>query len=166
MQTIAGGRDFKFREGRATIVLPGGATLLIANAMFAPSASRSLISFKDLRANGIHTMTIVKNNKKALLLQQETEVLTTTYAGCGGLYELPIRSGGQSHKMSLASEPTKPQSSKRHAGPLPLPEKVELWHNRMSHPGTIMFRRTIPILSGHKVCQGNANKIGVCFACA
>ena len=68
MQTIAGGRDFKFREGRATIVLPGGATLLIANAMFAPSASRSLISFKDLRANGIHTTTIVKNNKEALLL--------------------------------------------------------------------------------------------------
>ena len=27
MQTIAGGRDFKFCEGQATIVLPGGATL-------------------------------------------------------------------------------------------------------------------------------------------
>ena len=110
MQTIAGGRDFKFREGRATIVLPGGATLLIANAIFAPSASQSLISFKDLRANDIHTMTIVKNNKEALLLQRETEVLATAYAGCGGLYELPIRSGGQPHKVSLASEPTKPQS--------------------------------------------------------
>ena len=166
MQTIAGGRDFKFREGRATIVLPGGATLLIANAMFAPSASRSLISFKDLRANGIHTTTIVKNNKEALLLQRETEVLATAYAGCGGLYELPIRSGGQPHKVSLASEPTKPQSSKRPAGPLPLPEKVGLWHNRMSHPGTTMFRRMIPILSGHEVCQGDANKTGVCTACA
>ena len=139
MQTIAEGRDFKFREGRATIVLLGGATLLITNAMFAPSASRSLISFKDLRANDIHTMTIVKNNKEALLLQRETEVLATTYAGCGGLYELPIQSGGQSHKVSLASESTKPQSSKRPAGPLPLPEKVGLWHNRMGHPGTTMF---------------------------
>ena len=166
MQTIAGGRDFKFHKGRATIVLPGGATLLIANAMFAPSASRSLISFKDLRANGIHTTTIVKNNKEALLLQRETEVLATAYAGCGGLYELPIRSGGQPHKVSLASEPTKPQSSKRPAGPLPLPEKVGLWHNRIGHPGTTMFRRMIPILSGHEVCQGDANKIGVCTACA
>ena len=139
MQTIAGGRDFKFRKGRATIVLPGGATLLIANAMFAPSASRSLISFKDLRANGIHTMTIVKNNKEALLLQRATEVLATAYTGCGGLYELLIQSGGQPHKVSLASEPTKPQSSKRPMGPLPLPEKIKLWHNRMGHPGTTMF---------------------------
>ena len=166
MQTIAGRRDFEFREGWTTIVLPGGATLLIANAMFAPSASQSLISFKDLRANDIHTMTIVKNNKEALLLQQETEVLATTYAGCGGLNELPIQSGGQPHKISLASEPTKPQSSKRPAGPLPLPEKVGLWHIRMDHLGTTMFQRMIPILSGHEVCQGDANKTGVCTACA
>ena len=101
MQTIAGGRDFIFREGRALIVLLEGATLLIANAMFAPSASRSLISFKDLRANGIHTLTIVKNNKEALLLQRETEVLTTAYVGCGGLYELPIRSGGNPTRYHL-----------------------------------------------------------------
>ena len=71
-------------------------------------------------------MTIVKKNKEALLLQRETEVLATAYAGCGGLYELPIRSGGQPHKVSLASEPTKPQSLKRPASPLPLPEKVRL----------------------------------------
>ena len=162
MQTIAGGRDFKFCEGQATIVLPGGATLLIANAMFAPSASRSLISFKDMQANDIHTTTIVKINKEALLLQRETEVLTTAYAGCGGLYEFPIRSGGQPHKVSLA----KPQSSKRPVGPLPLPEKVGLWHSRMDHPGTTMFQRMIPILSGHEVCQGDANKTGMCTACA
>ena len=101
MQTIAEGRDFKFREGHATIVLPGGATLLIANAMFAPEASESLISFKDLRANDIHTTMIVKNNKEALLLQRETEVLATAYAGCGGLYELPIRSGNNPTRYHL-----------------------------------------------------------------
>ena len=167
MQTIAGGRDFKFREGRATIVLPGGATLLIANAMFAPNANRSLISFKDLRANSIHTTTVVKNNKEALLLQRETEVFATAYAGCGGLYELPIKSRGQLHKVSLASDPTKPQieNPKRPAGPLLLLEKARLWHSRMGHPGTTMFRRMIPILLGHEVCQGDANKTGVCTAC-
>ena len=106
MQTIARGRDFKFREGRTTIVLPGGATLQINNAMYAPTASRSLISFKDLRANDIHTTTFVKNNREALELQRETEVLATAYAGCGGLYELPIGSGGQPHKVSLASDLT------------------------------------------------------------
>ena len=69
MHTIAGGRDFKYREGRATIVLPGGATLQINNAMYAPDAHRSLISFKDLRANSIHTTTSVINQKEALVLQ-------------------------------------------------------------------------------------------------
>ena len=107
----------------------------------------------------------MKNNKEALVLQRETEVLATAYAGCGGLYELHIQSGGQPHKVSLASEPTKPQSSKRPGGPLPLLEKVGLWHSRMDHPGTTMFRRMILILSGHEVCQENANKIGVCTAC-
>ena len=111
-------------------------------------------------------MTIVKNNKEALLLQRETEVLATAYAGCGGLYELPIQSEGQPHKVSLVSEPTKPQSSKRPASPLPLPEKVGLWHNRMDHLGTTMFRRMIPILSGHEICQGDANKTDVCTVCA
>jgi hypothetical protein len=33
MLTIAGRRDFKFREGQAKIVLPGGATLLIERAI-------------------------------------------------------------------------------------------------------------------------------------
>ena len=59
MQTIAGGRDFKFREGRTTIVLPGGATLLIGNAMFAPSAVKGNVVrtnvyhkyIKDLKLN-------------------------------------------------------------------------------------------------------------------
>ena len=29
-----------------------------------------------------------------------------------------------------------------------------------------MFRRMIPILLGHEVCQGDANKVGVCSTCA
>ena len=136
MQTIAGGRDFKFREGRAMIVLPGGATLQINNAMYAPAASRSLISFKDLRANGIHTTTVVKNNREALELQRETKVLAIAYARCGGLYELPIGSGGQPHQVSLASDLTQPQTenSRKLADPLFLPMKIGLWHSRMGHP--------------------------------
>jgi len=35
----------------------------------------------------------------------------------------------------------------------------------MGHPKTTMFRRMIPILSGHEVCQGDANKVGVYNAC-
>ena len=37
MHTIARRWDLKFRQGRTTIVLPGGTTLLIDGAMYAPS---------------------------------------------------------------------------------------------------------------------------------
>ena len=88
MHTIARGQNFKFREGRATIALPRGATLEIEQAMYAPTAHRSLIGFKDLLANGIHTTTVMKNNQEALELQQGTKVLATAYAGISGLYDL------------------------------------------------------------------------------
>jgi hypothetical protein len=54
LSTVAGKRKMTFREGRARVTLPGGATLICSNAMFAPDAQRSLISFRDLRAHGIH----------------------------------------------------------------------------------------------------------------
>ena len=165
MHTIAGGQDFKYREGRATIVLPGGATLQMDNAMYAPDAHRSLISFKDLRANGIYTTTSVVKEKEALVLQRGTAVLATTFTGCGGLYELPITSGATPQKASLASEPSQPRAedSVKPTGP---PTKVGLWHKWMGHPGSTMFRRMVPILSGHEVCLGDINKLGVCGACA
>ena len=130
MHTIAGGQDFKYREGRATIVLPGGATLQMDNAMYAPDAHRSLISFKDLRANSIHTTTSVINQKEALVLQRGTEVLATAFAGCGGLYELPIISRVTPQEALLASEPSQPRTEdlERPTGP---PTKVDLWHKRM-----------------------------------
>lgn len=46
--TMAGNRNFKFREGRTKVVLPGGYTLMCTGAMYAPEALRSLISYKDL----------------------------------------------------------------------------------------------------------------------
>jgi transposase InsO family protein len=169
MLTIAGRRDFKFREGQAKIVLPGGATLLIERAIYAPSAHRSLISFKDLRAHGDHTFTVVKGHSEALELLQGTAVIATAYAGISGLYELPIVSASHPQfKGVLASDLSQSQTetSQKLASPGSVPAKIGLWHNRMGHPGTTMFRRMIPILSGHEVCQGDANKVGVCSACA
>ena len=49
--------------------------------MYAPTAHRSLISFKELRANGIHTTTVMKNNQEALELRQGTEVLMRKLVG-------------------------------------------------------------------------------------
>ena len=138
--------------------------------MYAPSTHRSLISFKDLQAHGIHTFTVVKNSKEVLELQQGTEVFAITYARTNGSYERPIVNGVHPQneiKTSLASDMSQPQSetSQKPIGSMILLAKIGLWHNRMGHPRTMTFRWMIPILSGHEVCQGGANKVGVCSAC-
>ena len=175
MHTIAGRQDFKFHEGQANIVLPGGAILLIEKAMYAPSAHRCLISFKDLRAHGIHIFTMVKDHEEALELRHGTAVIATAYAGDTSLYELPITSGtspynGLKTSQSLASAVHQSQTeiSQEPADSIfsTLLAKTGLWHSDTGHPRTTIFHRMIPILSGHEVCQGDANKVGVCTACA
>jgi hypothetical protein len=64
--TIAGKQNFKFREGRAVVILPGGAPLIYERAMYAPDAPWSLISYRDLRANDIHVSTVVENDEEVL----------------------------------------------------------------------------------------------------
>ena len=41
LNTVAGKRTMRFREGRARVRLPGGATLTCENAMLAPEAKRT-----------------------------------------------------------------------------------------------------------------------------
>ena len=149
--TIAGSRTFKFREGRATIVLPGGFPLRCERAMYAPAAPRSLISYRDLRANGIHASTRdgEVDDDEALELRKGTHVFTTVKAGTTGLYELKITAAatnGRSCNLTV------------------LP-KAQLWHRRLGHPGTTIFRRMLPVLTGHTLSTSDADKVADCTAC-
>ena len=92
MNIVTGRRNFTFREDPATIVLPGGATLICKSAMYAPSAHRSLISFRDLRGHGIHIVTAVSGSEEVLELRQGLCCLATVCTGATSLYELPISS--------------------------------------------------------------------------
>ena len=67
---MAESRQFKFREGRVVIGLPGGFPLICERAMFTPEAPRNLISYKDLRANQIHVSTALDNAEEVLELRQ------------------------------------------------------------------------------------------------
>jgi hypothetical protein len=46
------------------------------------------------------------------------------------------------------------------------PTKVGLWHSMPGHHETTMFRRMLPILTGHAVCPSDASKVGDCVACS
>jgi hypothetical protein len=142
-----------FREGRARVTLPGGATLICSNAMFAPDAQRSLISFRDLRAHGNHALAAIRDGEEILILMQGSTCLATARCGATGLYEIPISFLTEGHQDHSAYSVT-------------IPEKAKLWHSRMGHPGMTMFRRMILVLTGHEVCLSDANKLGVSEACA
>ena len=66
LSTVARRRTFRFREGRAWVTLRGGATLICDHAIYAPAANRSVISFRDLRLNGIHVLTLIRDGEETL----------------------------------------------------------------------------------------------------
>ena len=88
--TMAGSRNIRFWEGRATVILPGRFPLNCDNAMYAPDAPRSLISYKDLRARNIHIFNAVENDEEVLELRQGLTILATARAGDDGLYKIVI----------------------------------------------------------------------------
>ena len=55
-------------SGRVTITLPMGTTLIINEALLYPESTRTLLSFRDIRANGFHIETNDDENGKEFLL--------------------------------------------------------------------------------------------------
>lgn len=62
--TIAGKRNLKFWEGRATIILPRGFPLHCKSVMYAHDAPWNLINYQNLRDNQIHISTLTSHGKK------------------------------------------------------------------------------------------------------
>jgi peptide/histidine transporter 3/4 len=58
--------------GRATITLPMGTQITIEDALPYPNSTRTLLSFRDIRKNGLHAETHVDSNKEYLLLTKLT----------------------------------------------------------------------------------------------
>ena len=215
--TIAGRRNFRYKEGQARVLLPGGIPILCERAMYSPNAPRSLISYRDLRANGIYITTTQVNGEEVLELRRGLSVLATAKAGANALYEIKIKfdpewvnpGGTQNesrpslqHRRSCASSRSSTECGKstkcgagtpelkrplvstvisggsnlktelglRHlassAYSVEILARIQMWHNRLGHPGTTMFRRMLPSLVGHTVCPSDAGKLEGCASCS
>ena len=90
LTTIAGKRNLRFKEGRAKLLLPRDTSLTLARAIYAPAAPRNLISYKDLRAQGIHLTTELVQGEEAIELRRRGETLAIATAGTTGLYSIKI----------------------------------------------------------------------------
>ena len=71
--TIAGRDAVIVRSGRAIITLPIGTQLEIDDALMYTDSTRTLLSFKDIRKNGLHTETYNVNNEEFLLITKHNE---------------------------------------------------------------------------------------------
>ena len=173
--TMAGSRNMRFREGRATVVLPGGFPLTCANAMYAPDAPRSLISYRDLRARKIHVSTAMENDEEVLELRQGHEILATANAGDDGLYKIVIKpltcspiSLIDEEEVCMAAWAGDPEAKRHNLAQgvsFDTIAKLDLWHMRLGHPGTTLFRRMLPLITGHNLVTAEAEKTHDCVAC-
>jgi hypothetical protein len=64
--TIAGHDTNIVGSGRATIVLPMGTQVIIANALLYPDSTNTLLSYRDIIKNGLHVVTNEENNEEFL----------------------------------------------------------------------------------------------------
>ena len=126
--------------------------------MYAPDAPRSLINYRDLRANDIHVSTAVENDEEVLELWRGPRRLATAHAAANGLYELCImqasppskgeeEAGEHQHMCHPCLSLGGAQTSFLAAG-----SKANIWHCRLGHPGTTMMRKMILIFNGHDLC--------------
>ena len=174
--TMAGSRNIRFREGRATMLLSRGFPLNCERAMYAPDAPRSLISYRDLRAKNIHVSTAVENDEEVLELRQGLMILTTVKAGDDGLYNIVINSLDNASPISLINEEEvcmaawagDPEAKHRNLAKgvfINTKAKPDLWHERLGHPGTMIFRRMFPLLIGHNLITTDVGKTNECVIC-
>ena len=174
--TMAGSRNIRFREGRATVLLPGGFPLNCERAIYAPDAPRSLINYRDLRARNIHVSTAIENDEEVLELWQGLMILATVEAGDDGLYKIVIKSLDNECPVSLIDEEEVCMAA--WAGDLEAKRrnlakgvfintkaKPDLWHERLGHPGTTIFCWMFPLLIGHNLITADAGKTNECVAC-
>ena len=74
VKTLGGTVSIAEGAGKAQVVLPNGTVIAIEKAIYAPKASRNLLSFSDLRKNGLYVNTATMSDKQECLrLVERTE---------------------------------------------------------------------------------------------
>ena len=66
--TMAGPSGLVQGHGMTQFLLPNGTLIKVTEALYAPKANRTLLSFKDIRANGFHAETHNENRKEFLCI--------------------------------------------------------------------------------------------------
>jgi hypothetical protein len=156
IMTINGKEIVRVGSGRATITLPMGTQITIEDALLYPNSTRTLLSFRDIRKNGLHVETHVDSNKEYLLLTKLTsygkQICEKFSSLQTGLYYTFIKTVPQvTYKIIFQDVDT-----------------FRNWHDRLGNPGIGMMRKIINNSIGHDMAKAKfrKNKDFCCTTCA
>lgn len=140
IMTIAGSNAHIVGTGSATLVLPMGSHIFIKDALLYPNSKRTLLSFKDIRANGFHIETEIEQDAEYLLITKidgyQKQVVERLPSSPSGLYYTYIKPTEEYVAMKTIFRN---------------PESFRVWHDRLGHLGFGMMRRIINNSAGHNV---------------
>jgi hypothetical protein len=112
--------------GRAVLKLGGTRIIVIEHAIHQPTATRNLLSLKDLLANDLHFATSTEDYFHILEKPMDLSTTIIRYRGIGNeLYPVDIEpfSRLEINTTELTCE-----------------DKLSVWHNRLGHPGLTLMR--------------------------
>jgi hypothetical protein len=75
---------------KTTIILLIGTQVTIENTLLYPNSTRTLLSYKDIHKNGLHTVTHQENNEESLLITVTSPPLTRTISRNQDLYGVSL----------------------------------------------------------------------------
>jgi hypothetical protein len=124
---------------KATIILPMGTQITIENALLYPDSTRTLLSYRDIRKNGLHIVTHEENNKESLLITkingEDYDILERIPSLPSGLYNIYIKLVPHvAYKVIFQNV-----------------DAFQIWHDRLGHPSVGMMRKIIGNYTRHNL---------------
>jgi hypothetical protein len=155
LTTIAGNKGRIVGSGRAIVVLPNDTRIFIEEAFLYPSATRTLLTFKDIRRSSYHVTTAREGGAEYLHItapdECEIKVVEKARGTSSGLYYSKIKPPPEYVAMSTI---------------LKNPESFRIWHERLGHPDLRMMRNIINNSAGHGIKTKQIPKDFLCVSCA
>jgi hypothetical protein len=123
-----------------------GTQIVIENALLYHDSTRTLLSYRDIRKNGIHVETYEENKEEYLLLTKPTEYgkqicekIPTLESGLYYTYIKPIEH--VAYKVIFQNV-----------------DAFQIWHDRLGHRGIGMMRKIITNSIGHDLTEAKFPK--------
>jgi hypothetical protein len=139
---------------KTTIILFMGTQVIIKNALLYHDSTCTLLSYRDIRKNGLHIVTHEENNEESLLITKTNE---DGYDILERIPSLPSR---------LYYTYIKPVPHVAYKVIFQNADAFQIWHDRLGHPGVGMMKKIIGNCIGHNLTKFPNTSDFTCTTCA